>query len=248
MKASVLWSALFARERGVHGRLQLAVLLVVAAGAGVAAARSSGFATEGAGLVSLLTGGVLNFDVTALVLASVAGVVRLLVRPAEDHASGWLVGYIASGGSRSTYVVALWGAVVAAILAALVVVLPVFAVTHALAGGGAAPLQRLPRVLLLAPLVLGSLCMFALIIGTVARDTAAALAVLLLLIAVPLAVAAPFFFREMLPEWAATLIFLHLPPRPSGGTLAYVLQHMAYILIVGGVGTWLADRVVARRA
>jgi hypothetical protein len=244
----VLWSALFARERGAHGWVQLAVLLAVAAGAGVAAARNGGLATEGAGLLSLLTGWLLRFDVTALVLAGGAGVFRLLVRPAEDHASGWLVGYIATGGSRVAYVVALWAAVVAAMLAALVVVLPVFGVAHVLAGGGAAPLQRLPRVLLLAPFLLGSLGIFALIIGAVTRDTAAAFAVLLLVIAIPTALAAPFFFRETLPAWAGTLLFLHLPPRPSGGIGDYVLQHAAYILIVGGVGMWLAGRVVARRA
>jgi hypothetical protein len=250
MKQQALWSALFAREQGTSGKGSLLIIGGIAAGAGVAAARltASGVASAGATSgIPGVAGWLLDFDLAAVTILLLAGVFRLLVRPGEDHATGWLTGYMAGGGSRAGYLLALWGSVVVVMVIAILVVAPAYGVAYALAGGGTAPLNRLPRLLLAAPAAIGSACAAAVAIGAVTRDTAAAVAVVVLLIVVPAAIALPLFLRSALPEWAGMLLFLHLPPRPDG-RLNFVLQNSAYILIVGGALLWFADRLVARRA
>jgi hypothetical protein len=250
MRRLVLWSALFARERGAHPRLSVLVVVGVAAGMGAAAARMAAAGvvpTNAPGGEFGPVGWLLEFDKAAVTILLLAGAFRLLVRPGEDHTSGWLTGYIASGGSREAYLVSLWGAVVAVMTIAALIVAPVFGVAWWLAGGGSAPLARLPQVLMVAPLAIGAACVAAAAIGAVTRDTAAAVAIVVLLIVVPAGIAIPLYLRSALPEWAGTLLSLHLPPRPDG-RLGFVLQNVAYIVIVGGLLASFADRLVARRA
>jgi hypothetical protein len=246
MTPMVLWSALFARERGVHPKTQLLAVAVVAAVAGVVAARTLA-AGSGAAPPPMLRW-LLDFDAHAALLLGLAGVLRLLARPAEDQAAGWVTGYVASGGTRQGYALGLWGAVAGTMIIALLVAVPAFGIAKLAAGGGTLPLGRLVRVLLFAPLVIASMCAAAAVVGTLARDTAAATALAFLLVALPLAAAAPSYFRGELSQWAATLLFLHLPPRPPVVGPGFVLQHAAYILVSGAVLVVIAERVVARRA
>jgi hypothetical protein len=246
MKQRELWTALFVREQGRRRGVQLLLLVALAAAAGVVGAKL-GQGAAAAGLAdSRVLAWIRQFDATAVLLLGLLGMVRLLARPAADHRSGWLVGYIASGGSRHGYLLGLWAAVLASLVLAVYVIAPVFALSMAAAGDGGEALRRLPRVLLLTPFLLASMCAAATLLGGVTKDGIAAGLAACALVAVPVVAIAVLAAAGMLQPWMEWLLLLHLPPRPSEPGLGFVLQHSAYILVLGACGVLLADRITGR--
>lgn len=237
-----LLGAMVRREAGSHVWLSLAALGLM----GILAAwtAASGHAASAGGAVRWLV----QFDTTLPILLSVTGGLRLLQRPAEDRAGGWLFGYCGNTGRRAAYAFALWaGAVVVAVAALLWGVLA-FTAGTLLFGLAPDPLTTIGARLLMGVLLIGSVSSYGLLIGIVSRDFGIALLIATVAVALPLAISVPYVLAHdaLLPDLPRKLMVAHLPPMSLPPGPRGVFHHLLYMTALSLVLWRIAPSTVAR--
>jgi hypothetical protein len=225
-------------------QLVAAALLGVFAGVAAAGFRENDLPR---GLMSSVMGLLIEFDGTAAAMLAILTLLRLMVRPAEDHVAGWLLPYIAAGGKRWMYLFAVAAAVGTAMIAAWLALAVGFATATALVGGGYAPLQRIPMVLLRLLLVILPYGMAGLLLGVITRNAARAVTLVFLSLVVPaMAIIAYVAHTEDLPDWLIRVAYFHVP-RMSQDTLGgFLAENAIYVCVCTGLVLFLSESLIAR--
>ena len=155
-----------------------------------------------------------RFDITVATALALLAAVRLTARPAEDHAAGWLHGFVGSGGSRRAYIAALDLAVTISCSIAYTVCLVVFPTVLLLMGGGTEALSRAPAMWVMGSMLIASFAAYGLAAGILIKDSGAALAVAVVTFVLPFAVAVPYLLMTdtLMPKWARLAVFAYIPP------------------------------------
>jgi hypothetical protein len=234
------------REAGSTGAGTVIALAFIAALAGMAATR---FLELETGMPA--RGGVLaitRFDATAAIVLALLAAVRLTARPAEDHVAGWLHAFVGSGGSRGTYLTGLYLAVTGSAVAALALLIAVFAAVILIGGGGTSAAFRAPEAWLAGSLLIASFGAFGLAAGVLVKDSGAAMAMAIVAFVLPFAIAVTYALStdNSLPRWFRLAGFAHVPPLALNVTATTLLHHAVYLGIAGLLARMVASRLVGR--
>jgi hypothetical protein len=239
-----LFRLLVQREAGRAVWLQLAVLVLIGGAAGYLAVPL--LVLDAPEDLPAPFRYVVRFEFYAgLMLLFLCGL-RLLTRPIEDRAAGWMVPWVVATGRQRDYLLFLLIAVVVATAVAWVTVTAAFVSSVALFGGGTDHLARLPGALRRLPLLWLGFGVLALLIGLLARDTATAVAAAAALVLAPgVATLIHFHVTGMPSAGFIRLTMIHLPP-PTTGFIETVWQFALYFGVYASLILVTARRVVGR--
>jgi hypothetical protein len=246
MNSGALFAALMAREAGSRPAVELSAVALLGT--------ASGFTVGRIGQTELAAGGLsgigeflASLDAYAIALMALLGLFRVLARVPEDAMAGWTIPYVTAGGSRRALALLTCAAVVATMYVVLLTWSLSFGAGHLLAGGGAAPLLKVPSAMARSIPLLFALSGLGLMVGLLARSQSTALSILAAAVAAPtILVITVVKQQERWPDHLARVAFLHLPPRFDSPTGTLLGEYAIYIAVVLTLAAWLAERRIGR--
>lgn len=197
--------------------------------------------------VGLAASFVANFEIGLSAVLAALAAYRLVIRSADDHATGWIIDWCGSGGRRDRYITALGLAVLISALMAYAAGVTGYAVTRWTAGGfdtaGRTAIETLRGIGRIVAIT-GYGLIFASFAGRPGTTLAVAIAVF---IASPLFLLFVVVLGDLpdVPSWAR-YAYVHLPPLNVAGSSGLLARQFLYAVLACMAAASIADRRVGR--
>lgn len=199
------------------------------------------------GPMALLVGLVTGFPRTAAYAVGFAFAWRLAGDYGRDASSGWTQQYLAAGGTRDRYVVALTIAEALHAVTAFVIAVGAWSAVVSLGGGGGAPWLAVSRVVVPGSLWIAGACALMALLVCVTLRPGTAQALLLLLYLGPLVALAMSAMRNEAPPALAIWLFRLTPPAGLHAGPDALFLAVLYVALALGAGWLLSDRALRVR-